>query len=230
MSSRLKFMIPAVICLVVLQMMCSRAPAQANSPKDKGKTEAATLFGSAALATNYVEKGVTQTDNGPAVQAGFGYKWTNGRLGLWGSSVKFEDENVSMNLQPYFLFSPDPALSLRYSYSKYLSSGSRDTSLIAVDWLIFGYNFLIERDENFEGSHEARLWLAGHKKYDIPYDLQLGLTAGVSSSKAPGAGTFFDVRSDLLYAYKDLLYTLGLTYCTKAQSGVGFYLQVSVDF
>lgn len=230
MSARLKFMIPAIICLVVLQLMCGRrASAQANPPKAAG-AETATLFGSAALATNYVEKGVTQTDNGPAVQAGFGYKWTNGRLGLWGSSVKFKNENVSMNLRPHFIFSPDPSFSLGYAYSKYLSTGSRDTSLLSADVLFHGYNLLLERDENFEGHRESRLWLGGHKKYDIPYDLKLGLTAGVSLTKISGVGNFLDIRSDLLYAYKDLLYTLGLTYCTKPGSGVGFYLQVSVDF
>lgn len=235
MSARLKFLIPAIICLVILQFMCGRrASAQANPPKTKAGSEVAKLFGNAALTTNYVEKGVSQTDNGPAVQAGFGYQWTQGRVGLWGSSVRFQNENTSMNIQPYvgytFLFTEASNLTMRYAYSKYLNSGRRDTTLLSADWLFMEYNILFERDENFEGHHSARLWFAGHKKYDLPYDLKLGATAGYSMTKISGIGSFFDIRGDILYSYKDLLYTLGAAYCTKADSGLGFYLQVSVNF
>lgn len=240
MSARLKFMIPAIICLVVLQVMCGRRSlAQSNPPKDKAGAEEAKLYGNLAIMTNYIEKGLSQTDMGPAVQAGFGYQWTQGRVGLWGSSVRYPNENATMTVQPYvghtFLFSEKSNLTLRYAYSKYFNSGRRDSTIFSVDWLFMDYNILFERDENFEGVRNARLWFGAHKKYQLPYDLLMGVTAGYSKTRIAGAQDFLDIRGELIYLYKDMSYALGSTFNSNAKyfgprAGVTFYLAVKVNF
>jgi uncharacterized protein (TIGR02001 family) len=50
--------------------------------------------GSLALTTNYIFRGVSQTNNGPAIQGGINYKYTPYNLyaGIWGSNV---DSSVS---------------------------------------------------------------------------------------------------------------------------------------
>lgn len=54
---------------------------------------AATVGGSAALTTDYVWRGTTQTQGDPAVQAGFKASADNGLYGaVWGSNVEFAPE------------------------------------------------------------------------------------------------------------------------------------------
>ncbi len=61
--------------------------------------------GNVALTTNYVFRGITQTDDGPAVQGGFDY--TNGMFyaGTWASSVDFGDD-TTMELDLYAGLTP----------------------------------------------------------------------------------------------------------------------------
>ena len=59
-----------------------------------------TFSGSAALTTDYVFRGISQTDESPAVQAGFTYKHNFDEnagyyLGLWGSNVDYNDNDDS---------------------------------------------------------------------------------------------------------------------------------------
>ena len=51
---------------------------------------AATLSGSLTLTSDYLFRGISQTDRKPALQAGLEYDWTNGwYLGGWGSNVSW---------------------------------------------------------------------------------------------------------------------------------------------
>ena len=57
------------------------------------RAEAATLSGNAALTTDYVWRGTTQTQGDPAVQAGFKLASDSGFYGsVWGSNVEFAPE------------------------------------------------------------------------------------------------------------------------------------------
>lgn len=73
---------------------------QPVSAQDSGFPGAIT--GSAALATDYVFRGVSQTDNDPAVQVGLEYGLELGSvapyLGIWGSNVNFTDANLEIDL------------------------------------------------------------------------------------------------------------------------------------
>jgi uncharacterized protein (TIGR02001 family) len=62
--------------------------------------------GSAAVTTDYRFRGVTQTLNDPAVQAGFTLSHETGLyFGLWGSNVKFGSDSPSLELDPSLGFS-----------------------------------------------------------------------------------------------------------------------------
>lgn len=57
--------------------------------------------GSAAVTTDYRFRGITQTFNDPAVQAGFTLGHTSGLyFGLWGSNVDFGEGSPSLELDP----------------------------------------------------------------------------------------------------------------------------------
>ena len=64
-----------------------------------GAISAAELGGSAALTTDYVFRGISQTDENPAVQASFEVGFDNGiHLGIWGSNVDFDADEPSLEL------------------------------------------------------------------------------------------------------------------------------------
>lgn len=57
--------------------------------------------GSAAVTTDYRFRGITQTSNDPAVQAGFTLGHSSGvYFGLWGSNVDFGEGSPSLELDP----------------------------------------------------------------------------------------------------------------------------------
>lgn len=55
----------------------------------------AQITGNVALSTDYVFRGITQTDNGPAISGGFDYEHESGfYAGTWASSVDFGDDTT----------------------------------------------------------------------------------------------------------------------------------------
>ena len=62
---------------------------------------AAQVEGNVTLSTNYVFRGITQTDDGPAISGGFDVATEDGfYAGVWGSSVDFSD-GTTMELDLY---------------------------------------------------------------------------------------------------------------------------------
>lgn len=62
---------------------------------------AQSIEGNVALGSDYIFRGVTQTDNGPAISGGFDLSTESGfYAGVWGSSVDFSDD-TTMELDLY---------------------------------------------------------------------------------------------------------------------------------
>ena len=62
---------------------------------------AQTIEGNVALTSNYVFRGISQTDDGPAISGGFDLSTESGiYVGVWGSSVDFSDD-TTMELDVY---------------------------------------------------------------------------------------------------------------------------------
>lgn len=89
-----------------------------------------TFSGSAAVTTDYRFRGVTQTQNDPAVQAGFTLGHSSGLyFGLWGSNVNFGSGTPSLELDPSIgyaktleSFSSKPVLDVGVVYYNYPSA------------------------------------------------------------------------------------------------------------
>jgi uncharacterized protein (TIGR02001 family) len=63
---------------------------------------------SVSLTTDYMWRGVSQTNNDPAIQGAFDLSHESGLyLGVWGSNVEFGDQKTSMELDAYVGFSRD---------------------------------------------------------------------------------------------------------------------------
>lgn len=58
------------------------------------------ITGNVALTTDYIFRGITQTDGGPAISGGFDVEAEGFYVGVWGSSVDFSDD-TTMELDLY---------------------------------------------------------------------------------------------------------------------------------
>jgi uncharacterized protein (TIGR02001 family) len=68
------------------------APQEAAEPAAAAEEEGGPVTWSLALTSDYVFRGVTQTDYDPALQAGLTYSWDSGvYFGVWASNVDFAD-------------------------------------------------------------------------------------------------------------------------------------------
>ena len=88
-------------CLLVLSGLISAPTMAADAPASPHS-----LTGNIAFTTDYLFRGVSQTQNGPAIQGGFDYSHTSGvYLGTWASNVDWVSQgykdNNSMEIDLY---------------------------------------------------------------------------------------------------------------------------------
>lgn len=89
--------ITKLLAFGILASTATVSMAEENSLSNLGLT----FSGSAALTSDYRFRGITQTSNDPAVQAGFTLAHSSGfYAGVWGSNVNFGDGGPHLELDP----------------------------------------------------------------------------------------------------------------------------------
>lgn len=89
--------------LALAAMMIAAAPALADDQNGNRGLADGTFSGSLGMSSDYIFRGIGQTDETPALQGQFDYTLANGLyLGLWGSNVDFgTGGNASLEARPY---------------------------------------------------------------------------------------------------------------------------------
>ncbi|MFN7729519.1 MAG: TorF family putative porin [Bdellovibrio sp.] len=233
MKPRLKYLLVASILLIGLKFC---VPARAQEVSDS--LQPGKIFGEAALTTNWIERGVTQTDKGYALQAGFGYRWTQFRAGLWGSNIKFPDSNDNLNLRLYiaykFIFTTNADLTFRYDMNRYYQGGDLNGTILGFDLNIFEYHFLYDRDDNWEGAGSSTRF-GFVRDFQIPYNFMLNVNGGYNMVQADGFSNYFDVKTMVNYGYAGITYSLGNSINSNGgqfdgRGGLYFFLQLAAKF
>jgi uncharacterized protein (TIGR02001 family) len=99
-----------------------------------------TISGSVTLATDYVYRGVSQTENGPAIQGSFDYTNGNFYAGVWGSNVDFGgyygiSVDVPMELDIYAGITPTIGpVSADFGVIGYFYPGADEDMLASGEW------------------------------------------------------------------------------------------------
>src|ERR1044071_485120 len=92
---------------------------------------AADVTGSVAITTDYLYRGLSQTDGQPAAQAGVQFHSSNGwNAGMWGSSVDFQNSaNLAyeFDLQGGYTWQLSPDWSTQLSYVHYAYLNDNDS-------------------------------------------------------------------------------------------------------
>lgn len=94
-------------------------------------TVAADVSGSIAVTTDYIYRGMSQTDGQPAAQAGVQFHSPAGwSAGMWGSSVDFQNGSgmaYELDLQAGYAWSLSPDWSMQVGYVHYAYLGDDDS-------------------------------------------------------------------------------------------------------
>jgi uncharacterized protein (TIGR02001 family) len=135
------------------------------------------LSGNVALATDYVWRGVSQTDSDPAIQGGFDFSHSSGfYLGVWGSNVDFgDDANIEIDLYGGWATEFDSGLSLDVGIIHYDYPSESDLNF-EEGYLGIGYGFLSAMVSH-DFDNDNTYWDLG-ADFQLPGEVGLGLHAG----------------------------------------------------
>jgi uncharacterized protein (TIGR02001 family) len=184
----------------------------------------------AAVVSDYVWRGMSQTDNGFAVQGGADYSHESGAYaGIWASNVDYGDDD-SIEYDYYFGFATEVnGLDVDAGYISYNLDDSGEGSVevyasVAKDALSAMLSVDIENDNN--------MYLEGGYSMDLPEDLGLDLHAGYMIPDDSAVDAFFDLSATVGKSLEmfDVAATVTYNDFEFAEDDVLFFLSASKEF
>lgn len=196
------------------------------------------VFGEVALHSNYVDKGLTQSDKGISVVTNLGYLLgPQGKIGINAASVKYQNESANVKLGVFgeykFIFTPNADLRVRNDLVRYFSEGVRNKVEVLVDQNLFTYHVILFREDNFEGTKTPRNWFAFHKDWNYSTNIQFDTTFGYSMVE--NYNNYFDTRIGATYLSGKASFSVFNTYVSSSsqfagRADIAYFLVVSVKF
>ena len=178
------------------------------------------------LTSDYDFRGITQTDEDPALQASFDYSNESGwYVGAWGSNVDFPGYDGSVELDLYTGFSGGEEDGLGWDvglvWYTYPGSDSSDTEDKLADFPeIYGgvtygiWSGKLWYSNDFGGTDEGSIYLDGGVDIPLPRDLSLAIHAGYSDGDgieaSYGVSNYFDYSVGIGYTLNN--FNLSLKY------------------
>ena len=179
-----------------------------------------------ALTSDYDFRGITQTDEDPALQASFDYANESGwYVGAWASNVDFPGYDGSVELDLYTGFSGGEEDGLGWDvglvWYTYPGSDSSDTEDKIADFpeiyagITHGiWSGKLWYSNDFGGTDESSIYLDGGIDIPLPRDLSLAIHAGYSDgdgiSASYGVSNYFDYSIGIGYTLDN--FNLSLKY------------------
>jgi uncharacterized protein (TIGR02001 family) len=147
------------------------------------------ITGNVTLATDYILRGLSQTDHKPAIQGGFDFNHDlTGPLGVYanvfGSNVHFEDSNASMEFDTSagisYRLGTDTQLSIGALYYTYFGDSSRNSWEIPFKLEWKSITAEIDYSPTWAGDGHAWYFNLGWSD-EIVYKFRLGFSVGYSA-------------------------------------------------
>jgi len=186
------------------------------------------LSANAAVSSNYIWRGVTQTDDQAAVSGGIDYANESGfYAGTWVSNVDFgDDTNSELDLYLGYGFEAGD-FAFDFGYLSYIYSGGEDIDFsevyASVSWdvLTVGYNALVDSDGSDGFGDGGYLYAA--LAFEINEGLELALHYGTSDD-------FYTDYDDYGISLSKNNFTFSITDTDQSGSDASFAISYSVDF
>lgn len=195
----------------------------ATSANDQG-TLPGEFSANVTLTTNYMYRGVTQTNDGPAIQGGFDYAYGAFYVGTWASNLDFDDGSSSgIEIDYYAGWAPSVnGVDLDFGILYYTYPDSRD-DLAEQDFLEFyagaGTSIGEKIAVGFKVSYSPDFYLESGGAWYPEVSVGFAITDRLGADIHAGFQTFED---DLQDDYTD--YNVGLTYsCDWADLDLRYY-------
>ncbi len=196
------------------------------------------MYGEVGLMSNYVDKGITQSNKNISVGAGFGYQFgSQGRIGIDAASVNYQNESANVELAGFgeykFIFTPNADLRIRNDLVRYFSEGIRNKVKVLLDQNFFDYHVLLFREDNFEGTKKPRNWFAFHKDWNFSPSVIFPTTVGYSMVE--NFDNYFDTRVGVSYLAGNLTASAFHTWVSNSsqfngQADMAFFIVVAAKF
>ena len=170
----------------------------------------AEISGNVALTTDYKFRGISQSDESPAIQGGFDYEDESGfYIGTWGSSVDFDSNDGfdgSLELDVYLGFGGsfgDSGLGYDIGFIYYDYPGDDgaegDYQEIYGSLSVGDFSLGLAYSDDYYGETGKFYYVSGDYEFALPEDIALGLHIGFNSfDEAPG---FLSSDEDKYYDY-----------------------------
>lgn len=232
MSDKTKFLLAASFVLLFLQCGFKKVIAQESSA---GMSK---MNGQIGITTNYVDRGLTQSNKQPSIAAAFDYRFGGGgRLGFEAANVEYPEESARIEMRGFgeytFVFTSNADLRIRNDWVQYMNGGQRNKTVVLLDQNFFSYHVLFSREDNFEGTKNSRNWFAFQRDWPFWRGTILGTTVGYSMVE--GYDSFLDALLKVKYPLGSFNLSLALTYVTNSsqfngQADPSVYVAVDTKF
>ncbi len=170
------------------------------------------MTGAMDLASNIVEKGLTQTHMDPGLVARFGLNLgPQVEFGLLGTNRKYENSEANFLLQPQLGIGLDfsarakGALSAHQNF--YFSPDGRDGTDVKLLLEILSYRIFLESIGNWEGTGTPATYLAFGKTFELAQDLVSINRVGYVSLTSEDFSSYFEASSEARYSFTDRFYS-----------------------
>jgi uncharacterized protein (TIGR02001 family) len=189
------------------------------------KSEAAKIYGEATFLSNLVKFGLSESRKDPSFQGGFGYKFGPSRIGLWGSTVSFENSDESLNLRliaEYKMeFTPNFWALPKLSLNRFYKSGDKNGLLLNVDFSMYGYMVKYERNDNWYGTKTSSQHYGFQKIWPSSWSINFLTYGGYNMLSAEGYTNYFDLRVGASINLSGLNYELVFNYANNSDQFEG---------
>lgn len=182
-------------------------PSDEIAQADEAGLPGLAIYGGLALTSNYVSDGVTQTEDGPALQGYLELEASGFYAGFWSSNVEFEGVDDSVELDLYLGYRGETPGGLAYDlgYYRYYYNDTGDCCGEAIAVL--------------SGQATDRLALEGQLTYDPEFDdYSVEVSPEFAITDAWSASGTLGYKHSLDGAYGDL----GVTYSLNDTASLDF--------
>lgn len=213
-------MIRLISSFLTLSLLAVSGFAITEAKAEEAAASPHTFSANTTLTTNYVFRGITQSDEGPAIQGGFDYAHESGvYLGVWGSSIDLPQAETELDVYGGISGSIDKFVWDVGALYYYYPGDNADYDFweaalsVGYDFDLFSVSLGLNYSPEFFANSGNAYYYAAYLDVPLPYDLSLSAHVGrqtIDDEAAFGSPDYTDWAVGLGYTLGG--FDLGLTY------------------
>lgn len=203
-----------ILIFFVSTFLCLSVFAQQQQPDDN--TPSFKMNGDVSLLSNFVDKGLTQTEKDPSLQGNFSFNFgPQFRMGVFGSNVNYnstEHFELRFNAELKVVISNNADFKFGYFDNHYYHTINRDGSNTYLQITVQGFRVYYETESDWEGTASRATYYAFGKIFELNKFWKWDTQVGYSMLKATGYTDYFDGRTTFMYKdSNNITYSAGVT-------------------